>query len=108
MWWCRNPLHNFCYYVIGSADRCNSEFDILQIVDNKISGLHYRREGHKVFAGEGTSFYIALHGGKPFFSLRLCYLRRYKADFYIGWRERGNFGLKFAPFSRRVIQASGE
>ena len=25
LWWCRNPLHNFCFYVIGSAERTNSE-----------------------------------------------------------------------------------
>jgi hypothetical protein len=99
-WWCRNPVHNFCFYVIGSADRVNSEFDILQIVDNKISGLHYRSVGYKTFASEGTSLYIALHGGKPFISLRLRYHPRYRADFYIGWRERGNFGIKFAPICR--------
>lgn len=97
-WWCRNPLHNFCFYTIGSAHRRNSEIDILQIVDNKISGLHYRADGSKLFIGKNSSLYIALHGGKPFLSLRLRYHRHYRADFYIGWRERGNFGIKFLPF----------
>jgi hypothetical protein len=29
-WGCRNPLHNFCFYVIGSAYRKNSGFTVLR------------------------------------------------------------------------------
>jgi hypothetical protein len=99
-WWFRNPLHNFCFYVIGSAHRENTQIDIFQIVDNKISGLHYRPEGTHLFEDGKSSFHVALHGGKPFISLRLCYHPNYRADFYIGWRERGNFGIKILPFCR--------
>lgn len=95
MWWVRNPMHNFTFYVIGSAYKKNSEFVILKFSEEGGEFLKYHKEARTVFAGSGTSFFLGFHGWKPFISLRLDYGRR--LDFYFGWRERGNFGIKFVP-----------
>lgn len=99
-WQCRNPLHNFCFYVIGSAYRRNSELDLLKIGQGKISSGDYRPVGCTVFPYKSSCFYLALHGGKPFISLRLAYTKNVKSEFYLGWRERGNFGIKFLPIKK--------
>jgi hypothetical protein len=94
-WWLRNPLHNFCFYVIGSAHRMNGEFTIIQWgPGNRYCLFWYEPQGETVFAGSGTSFYLGFHGWKPFVSLRIAYSRKLRSDFYIGWRPRGNFGIK--------------
>lgn len=103
-WACRNPLHNFCFYVIGSAHRQNSEFTFVKLSRRHMDFFHYLPQGHTNFADTGTSFFVGLHGGKPFISLRLRYSPCWKSDFYIGWRERGNFGIKCLP----LHHASGE
>ncbi|MFN4173668.1 MAG: hypothetical protein ACK4HV_00995, partial [Parachlamydiaceae bacterium] len=92
-WWIRNPMHNFCFYVIGSADKVNDEITLLKISKKGFDSLSYKPVGDTVFADKGTSLFIALHGKKPFISLRLGSENR-SFDFYMGWRERGNFGLK--------------
>jgi len=101
-WWARNPLHNFTFYVIGSAHRANGELDLLRIAPRHLSFGRFRCPGRTVFATErGSGLYFALHGGKPFISLRLAYSRYRRGDFYIGWRERGNFGLKASFLEKR-------
>jgi hypothetical protein len=96
MWWMRNPMHNFTFYVIGSAHKKNSEVTLLKFSeDGDNDFFSYHSKGKTVFAGKGTSFFLGFHGGKPFLSLRIDYGRRF--DFYIGWRERGNFGIKLIP-----------
>ncbi len=92
-WWIRNPLHNFCFYVIGSADKVNDEITLFKASKNGIDSFSYKPIGDTVFADTATSIFIALHGKKPFFSLRIG--SQYRSfDFYLGWRERGNFGIK--------------
>jgi len=103
--WVRNPLHNFCFYVIGSADRENSRVTFLRIGDGKVSMMRYHKRACGVFGGKGNSFLFALHGFKPFFSLRLVYLPMLEGQFYFGWRERGNFGIKFQPIRRRCPES---
>ncbi|MBS4167652.1 hypothetical protein [Parachlamydia sp. AcF125] len=103
-WGLRNPLHNFCFYVIGSAQRKNSEWTLLKLTKKGMSIGNYSEEAATVFADEGTSFFAGLHGGKPFLSLRLCYFSNYHSDFYIGWRCRGNFGLKLNLLTKRPTQ----
>lgn len=98
-WTLRNPLHNFNFYVIGSAYRENSEFTIVQLAKEKISFFEYKKKATTNFAGKGTSFYFGFHGWKPFISLRIDYGRLF--DFYLGWRERGNFGIKFIPAKKK-------
>ena len=92
-WWLRNPLHNFCFYVIGSANKVNDEITLFKASRNGIDAFRYKSVGDTVFADSATSIFIALHGKKPFFSLRIGSETR-SFDFYLGWRERGNFGMK--------------
>jgi hypothetical protein len=93
MWWLRNPMHNFTFYVIGSAHKKNSEFVLFKCAENEgCQFMKYHKKASTVFAGKGTSFFVGFHGWKPFVSLRIDYGRR--LDFYFGWRERGNFGIK--------------
>lgn len=94
----RNPFHNFCFYVIGSAHHKNSELSILKINSSVIEMLHYQDQGSTDFAGPSSSFYMGFHGYKPFISLRFDYQRRFEA--YLGWRSRGNFGIKLLPFKK--------
>lgn len=96
-WAARNPLHNLCFYGIGSAHRTNSEFVFLRFGDNQFETFHYEPVAKRVFGGKGTSFLLALHGGKPFISLRIVYSEKVSSQFYFGWRERGNFGIKCSP-----------
>lgn len=98
VWWARNPLHNICFYVLGSADKVNSGFTILSLTSRGYCAFRYTPEATTVFPSKGTGFYFALHGGKPFLSLRLDWGHGKKSDFYLGWRCRGNFGAKFQPF----------
>ncbi|HLX68603.1 MAG TPA: hypothetical protein VKV04_03155 [Verrucomicrobiae bacterium] len=77
-WSFRNPFHNFNFYVIGVADK-------------KVS-----RSGR--FPDQNSN----PHGGWDFEYTRYKFLwfpfmsyHRPKFDFYFGWRERGNFGIKF-------------
>lgn len=99
-WTLRNPFHNFCFYVIGSADRQNDEFTLLKINRRQFRLFEYSPEARTVFGGRYTSFFLGLHGGKPFISLRLAYGSQWKSDFYIGWRDRGNFGIKILPLTK--------
>jgi len=100
--WCaRNPLHNFCYYLIGSAYCQNSELTLVEISRERRAVLTYYPLAWRNFASEdGAGFLVALHGWKPYVSLRLLYTPKYKGDFYFGWRDRGNFGIKFVPWTR--------
>lgn len=77
LWQLRNPLHNFSFYVIGVADR------------------PFTRSGkfpEAVFAQDGGWNWAVTRCGW----LRLPFLSFYGARvrFYLGWRERGNFGGK--------------
>ncbi len=100
-WACRNPLHNFCFYTIGSAYRTNSELAIFRVGDGSLGFCEYSPVAHRVFGGKGSSFLLALHGWKPFISLRISYCTHRSSQFYFGWRERGNFGMKFTPLKKR-------
>lgn len=99
-WWFRNPLHNFCFYVIGSAHRKNSEFTLFALSKNRFQFLWYTPEAKTTFFDKGTSLYLGFHGWKPFFSLRVAYTPSYCSDFYLGWRSRGNFGVKCLPLTK--------
>jgi hypothetical protein len=101
-WQARNPFHNFCFYVIGSAERINSEIDLIKISKKEFCLGHYHAVGTTVFADDGSCLYLALHGGKPFISIRLAYSATRRFDFYFGWRCRGNFGIKCLPFAKRL------
>lgn len=72
-WAARNPLHNFTHYVIGQAYMKNE----------------------KIAFVENERHFFGLHGYKPFLHCKI-----FRTEFYVGWRERGNFGLKFIPYKR--------
>ncbi|MFQ5728962.1 MAG: hypothetical protein ACE5GN_01205 [Waddliaceae bacterium] len=100
-WWFRNPLHNFTFYAIGSAHRTNSEFALLNVNRRGVFAFHYDPISKNNFGGSGTSFFFALHGGKPYISLRLKYANNLFGEFYLGWRQRGNFGIKCHPLKKK-------
>lgn len=99
-WGFRNPLHNFCHYVIGTAYCQNSEFLLFELSHERIAFLTYKPNATRIYASKGTGFYAALHGWKPFISLRVRYSESKKGEIYFGWRNRGNFGIKFVPWTR--------
>ena len=73
-WFIRNPMHNFVFYVIGFADH---------EIENK---TFWPSPPHKILFTmrrvKGTIIKL------PFFAFRCK-----KWEGYIGWRERGNFGI---------------
>jgi hypothetical protein len=77
-WSFRNPLHNFDFYVIGVADKKFSR-------SGKFPALNSNPQGGWDFEASRYKFiwlpFVAYH--RPTF------------DFYFGWRNRGNFGIKF-------------
>lgn len=77
-WSFRNPMHNFDFYVIGVADK---KFSRSGRFPDKVSDP---RGGWDF---EATRYKIIW---LPFISYH-----RPKFDFYLGWRDRGNFGIKF-------------
>ncbi len=95
-WWLRNPLHNFTFYVIGSADRFNSAFSLLKIGDKGCS-FFYPEAFPTEFPFYYGGIYAAMHGGKPFVSLRLPLSSQRVFNAYLGWRCRGNFGICLQP-----------
>lgn len=77
-WALRNPLHNFTFYVIGMADRPFTRFG---------------NAPREVFQADWTWAVLFSAWGLPL--PFLSYLDRSgRFKFYLGWRERGNFGLK--------------
>jgi hypothetical protein len=97
-WIGRNPLHNFCFYVIGTAYTTNSEFALIKLGKKEGRFCSYKKqaEGNK---GKGSFFFLGFHGWKPYIFLRLLYSQKYKGQCYLGWRERGNFGIMFLPLT---------
>lgn len=77
-WHVRNPFHNLTFYVIGIADK-----DFTRI------GPH----PEAVFnPGDGWSWAVSRAQIVP---LPYISYKRNTFQFYWGWRERGNFGIKF-------------
>ncbi len=82
LWYFRNPLHNFTFYVIGVADRT----DRSRIGNYPASVFHPDGKGWvKCWTLLAKPKWLKL----PFIS----YIGP-KVKWYFGWRERGNFGLK--------------
>jgi|GEM_PF-1694680 len=94
---CRNPFHNFSFYVIGQKGTPQSEFTLFAIRDGKMELWKTRKKGSTFPNRDRSSFFLGFHGYKPFISCRVLYGESSRSDFYIGWREKGNFGLKLIP-----------
>jgi len=90
-WLFRNSFHNFTFYVIGVADK---------------TFVRSGRNPDKVFRpGGGVNFAVTKYG-----ILRLPFLsyERGLVHAYIGWRDRGNFGMKlnFGPRKENKAKAN--
>jgi hypothetical protein len=77
-WYFRNPTHNFNFYVIGVADKT------------------FRRAGRypeQVFSPQdGWNWTVCKY---RWWRLPFISYHKRSFNFYLGWRERGNFGAKF-------------
>jgi hypothetical protein len=76
-WAFRNPMHNFNFYVIGVANKKFSR-----------SGRFPEKNGDP---RGGWDFEAARY---KFIWMPYISYHRSKFDFYFGWRNRGNFGIK--------------
>lgn len=77
MWHLRNPLSNFSDYVIGVADKETIRWERYPAANgNHPSGWNFA-------ATQRRLLYL------PFVDYK-----RGRFEFYFGWRERGNFGIK--------------
>lgn len=114
----RNPLHNFTFYVVGAADKikegrikrlgrypasvfnpyggwnfayslCVPNYSLMVTALILISMYFHKLSLYKSFILTGLT--IATIVTLPFIS----YIGKLK--FYIGWRERGNLGVKLTP-----------
>lgn len=88
LWRLRNPFHNFNCYVIGIADKT---FVRSGRYPEKIANPH-----------GGWNFAVSKYK-----CWRLPFLSYHKGkfDFYIGWRNHGNFGIKVNHNPRREGRA---
>jgi len=76
-WSFRNPMHNFDFYVIGVADKKFSR-------SGRFPDRNSNPRGGWDFAATRYKFIYL-----PFISFH-----KPKFDFYFGWRNHGNFGIK--------------
>ena len=77
-WYLRNPLNNFTFYVIGIADK---------------TFVRVGKYPARVFAPDGGwNWSVCRHK-----CLRLPFVsyQNGRFEFYLGWRNRGNFGFTF-------------
>jgi hypothetical protein len=84
-WSLRNPFHNFTHYVIGVADK---PFVRSGRYPRDISNPH-----------GGWNFAVTKY---KWVRLPFISYRRGRFEFYLGWRVRGNFGIKinFKPVKK--------
>lgn len=78
LWWLRNPCHNMCFYVIN----VKPPFD------------RHSRNNWDVFAPTNYAFNWAYFASQSWFPYPFFSYNGALGKFYIGWRERGNFGIK--------------
>ena len=77
-WSFRNPTHNFNFYIIGVADKkFHRSGRFPEQNSDPRGGWDFEFSRYKIFWFPFVSYH------------------RQKFDFYFGWRERGNFGIKF-------------
>ena len=94
-WSARNPLHNFTFYTIGSADwDKHYNFDLVKINDENTSLFTQGKDNVP------KGFALSVNDYKPFVSLQFPWSEKRRFSFYFGWRPEGCFGIKFRPFSK--------
>lgn len=77
-WHIRNPFHNLTFYIIGIADK---DFTRLGAYPESVFN-----------PGDGWNWTVSHAKLLP---LPFVSYKRNSFQFYFGWRERGNFGIKF-------------
>jgi hypothetical protein len=98
-WSTRNPLHNFSFYVVGSAHWKRHYHAVLfSIAHGRVRA--FARGERKVFDSD-NSFKMAFNDFRPFIALQFSHFGNRRFQFYVGWRERGNLGFKFRPWAIR-------
>lgn len=77
LWHLRNPFHNFVFYVIGIADK------------------EFKRTSLEPEGGPNPQDHwdVAV-ARRKFLALPFIGYHRGRFNFYFGWRDRGNFGIK--------------
>ena len=88
-WQRRNPLHNFTFYVIGSAQwKKHHHFAVIKAdhVETKLFTVKHT----KVTGESQRAFLFTFNDYKPFTLFRL-----FGMEGYLGWRATGNFGAAF-------------
>ncbi|MEM7828195.1 MAG: hypothetical protein QW561_02520 [Candidatus Aenigmatarchaeota archaeon] len=85
LWFLRNPLHNFTFYWIG-------------FVDKRFVSIGYLPKD--VFAPRGYNVALRVYKNIPFPFISYSGER---LKWYLGWRERGNWGAKIT-LSKKVCR----
>jgi hypothetical protein len=84
----RNPMHNWDFYVIGSADwKRHYDYSVLSLGGEKLARTwsnSAKWDPHKQ-----PFFDIGFNDFKPYFKLD-----PWISDFYLGWRRNGSFEIK--------------
>jgi hypothetical protein len=84
----RNPLHNFAFYVIGSAGwKRHYDFSLFSLGGKEPARAFSnpaQREG-----GDRPFFDLGFNDFKPYFKLN-----PWRADLFFGWRGNGSFEIK--------------
>lgn len=97
-WNMRNPLANFCNYVLGNRKKQERNgFAILRMNDHFL--FMKKDENPCIFTESAVSFNLALNYYKPFLSFKFPVYPGRRFDFYLGWRPDNSFGMKLRPFS---------
>jgi hypothetical protein len=101
----RNPLTNVKNYIIGTSYFENhNNFSIISI-DRKRGWRVMKRENDPTVFGTGpNTFQLQLNDIFPYVSFKVRLTDTRKFDFGIGWKHRGNFGLKLRPFAERDFE----
>jgi hypothetical protein len=102
LWATRNPLHNFSFYVIGSAHWKNHYHAVLFSASGE--GVRAFARGKEAVFDSDNAFKIAFNDFKPFISLQFAHFRNRRFQFYVGWRQRGNLGFKLRPWAKAQKQ----
>jgi len=98
-WSARNSLHNFCFYVVGSAHWQRHYHAVLfSIADCRVRAFS---SGEKKVFDSDNSFKIAFNDFKPFVACQFSHFKNRAFQFYVGWRDRGNLGFKLRPWAKR-------
>lgn len=100
-WFIRNPFHNLFFYVIGrKSQQPVKRYSLLELTDHGLGIFCGLSSRSYTFIGHKFGFQFCLHRGLPLLSFRSYWGLARKSEFYVGWRDQVNFGLKLRLFSK--------